>query len=147
MKKDGGIRPVAVGNVLRHLAAKVGCHADSGVVSYELSPIQHACSSNGGVEAAVHAVLKFISNKIDSHNPKVIVKLYMKNAFNSVQRDHVLQTILDHTPEIAKLAILAYSKSSSVIASGHSITSSSGVQQGDPIEPLLFVLAVVQIAK
>ena len=68
------------------------------------------------------------------------------NAFNSVRRDHVLQTCLDRTPEIAKLSFLAYNKPSSVIASGHSISSSTGVQQGDPIESLLFALAVDQIA-
>ena len=38
-KKDGGIRPVAVGNLFRRLAAKVSCHAVSSAVSYELSPI------------------------------------------------------------------------------------------------------------
>ena len=68
------------------------------------------------------------------------------NAFNSVRRDHVLQTCLDRTLEIAKLSFLAHSKPSSVIASGHSITSSTGVQQEDPIGPLLFALAVDQIA-
>ena len=68
------------------------------------------------------------------------------NAFNLVRRDHVLQTCLDRTPEITKLSFIAYSKSSLVIASGHSITSSTGVQQGDPIGPLLFALAVDQIA-
>ena len=67
-------------------------------------------------------------------------------AFNSVRRDHVSQTCLGRTLEIAKLSILAYSKPSSVIASGHSITSSTGVQQVDPIDPLLFELAVDQIA-
>ena len=63
-----------------------------------------------------------------------------------ILRDHVLQTSLDRTPEITKLSFLAYSKLSSVIASGHSITSSTGVQQGDPIGPLMFALAVDQIA-
>ena len=100
----------------------------------------------GGAEAAVHAVRTFITNNIDSNDHKVIVKLDMMNAFNSVRRDHVLQTCMDRTPEIAKLSFLAYSKPSSVIASVHSITSSTGVQQGDPIGPILFALAVDQIA-
>ena len=39
-KKDGGIRPVAVGNVFRSLAAKVGCYAVSCAMSHELLPIQ-----------------------------------------------------------------------------------------------------------
>ena len=68
------------------------------------------------------------------------------NAFNSVRRDHVLQTCMDRTLEIAKLSFLVYSKPSSVIASGHSITSSTGVQQGDQIGALLFTLALDQIA-
>ena len=145
-KKDGGIRPIAVGNVFRRLAAKVGCYAVSRAVSHELLPIQLGVSVKGGAEAAVHAVRTFITNNIDSSDHKVIVKLDMMNAFNSVRRDHVLQTCLDRTPEIAKLAFLAYSKPSSVIASGHSITSSTGIQQGDPIGPLLFALTVDQIA-
>ena len=41
---------------------------------------------------------------------------------------------------------IAYSKSSSVIASGHSKTLSSGVQRGRPIGPLLFALAVDMVA-
>ena len=142
MKKDGGIRPVAVGNVLRRLAAKAGCYTVSRVVSNELSPIQLGAPVKGGAEAAVYAVQKFITNKIDSDDHKIIVRLDMINAFNSVRRDHVLQTCQNRSPEIAKLFFLAYSKPSSVIASGHSITSSTGVQQGDPIGPLLFALAV-----
>ena len=145
-KKDGGIRPVSVGNVFRRLAAKVGCYAVSRAVSHELLPIQLGVSVKGGAEAAVSAVRTFITKNIDSNDHKIIVKLDLMNAFNSVRRDHVLQTCLDRTPEIAKLSFFAYNKPSSVIASGHSITSSTGVQQGDPIGPLLFALAVDQIA-
>ena len=115
-------------------------------MSHELLSINLGVSVKGGAEAAVHAVRTFITNNIDSSDHKVIVKLDMMNAFNSVRRDHVLQTCLDRTPEIAKLSFLAYCKPSSVIASGHSITSSTGVQQGDPIGPLLFALAVDQIS-
>ena len=47
-KKDGGIRPVAVGNVFRRLAATAGCFAVSRAVSYELSSIQLGISVNVG---------------------------------------------------------------------------------------------------
>ena len=144
--KDSGIRPVSVGNVIRRLAAKAGCYAVSRAVSHELLPIQRGVSVKGGAAAAVHAVRKFITNNVDSDDPKIIVKLDSMNAFNSVRRDHILQTCLDRTPEIANLFFIAYSKPSSVIASGHSMTSSTGVQQGDPISHLLFSLAVDQIA-
>ena len=145
-KKDGSIRPVAVGNVFRRLAAKVGCYAVSRAVSHELLPIQLGDSVKGGAEAAVHAVRTFITNNMESSEHKIIVKLDMMNAFNSVLRDHVLQSCLDRTSVIDKLSFLAYSKPSSVISSGHSMTSSIGVQHGDTIVPLLFALAVDQIA-
>ena len=144
-KKDGSVCPVAVGNVFRRLAAKVGCHVVSRAVPYNLSPIQLGVSVKGSAESAVHALRRFINTKIDSHDPKVTVKLDMKKAFNSVRRDNVLQTCFDHTPKIAKLAFLSCSKFSSVIESGHSMTSSSGDQQGYPISPLLFTLAVNKI--
>ena len=117
-KKDGGIRPEPIGKEIRRLAAKAGCYA----------------------------ARKFITNKFVSVDSKIIVKLDMMNAFNSVRHDHVLQTCLDRTPEIAELSFLAYGKPSSVIAAGHSITLSTGVQQGEPIDSLLFALAVDQIA-
>ena len=100
-KKNGGIRPVVVGNVFRRLAAKVGFNAVSRAVSHELLPIQLGVSVKGGVQAAVHAVRTFITNNIDSNDHKVIVELDLMNAFNSVRRDHVLQTCLYRTPEIA----------------------------------------------
>ena len=145
-KKDGGIRPVVVGNVFRRLAAKVGCYAVSCAVSRELLPIQLGVSAKGGAEAALHAVRTFITNNIESNDHKIVTKLDMINAFNSVRRDNVQQTCLDRTPEIAKLSFLADSKTSSVNASDHSITSSTGVKQGDPIGSLLFALSADQIA-
>ena len=83
LRKRGSIRQVAVGNVFRHLAAKVCFHAVSRAVSYELSTKQFGVSVKGGAEAAVHVVRKFISNKIDSDEPYVIVKQDMKNEFTT----------------------------------------------------------------
>ena len=71
-KKDGGIRPVAVGNVFRRLVAKAGCYAVSHAVSYELTPIQLGVSLKGEAEAAVHAVCIFITKKIDSDDHKIM---------------------------------------------------------------------------
>ena len=101
--------------MFHRLAAKVGCYAVSRPVLHELLPIQLGVSVKGRAEAAVHAVCTLITNNIDSSEHKIIVKLDMMNAFNSVRRDHVLQTCLYRTPMIARLSFLAYKKSSSVI--------------------------------
>ena len=53
--KDGGIRPIAVGNILRRLASKVANHFASHKVSNLLRPIQHGVSVKNACEAAVHS--------------------------------------------------------------------------------------------
>ena len=39
-KKDGGVRPIAVGNTLRRLAAKAGLSSEAVFLGEELSPVQ-----------------------------------------------------------------------------------------------------------
>ena len=68
-KKDVGIRLVADGNVFRRLAVESGCYAVSRAVSHEWLSIQLGVSVKGGVEAAFHAVRKFITNNIDNKRP------------------------------------------------------------------------------
>ena len=49
-------------------------------------------------------------------------------------------------PEIFRLASLAYGSPTPLMANGNLIWSDSGVQQGDPYGPLLFSLAIHDIA-
>ena len=54
-KKDGGIRPMAVGNILRRLASKVANHFASHKVSNLLRPVQLGVSVRNACKAAVHS--------------------------------------------------------------------------------------------
>ena len=54
-KKDGGIRPIAVGSSLRRLAVKVGSRPIVQALGEELRPVQLGVSTRGGCEAAAHA--------------------------------------------------------------------------------------------
>ena len=47
-KKNGGIRPIAVGNTLRRLATKVGAKSISASIGEALRPVQLGASSKGG---------------------------------------------------------------------------------------------------
>ena len=65
-KKDGDIRPIAIGYTLRRLAAKC---VDSHVITArgnELTPIQVGVGVSGGAEAAVHAVRRFVETLEDA---------------------------------------------------------------------------------
>ena len=72
-KKEGGIRPIAVGNILRRLASKVANHFASHKVSNLLRPVQLGASAKNACEAAVHSariITKLHSSK--TGHPKCI---------------------------------------------------------------------------
>ena len=140
-KKDGGIHPIAVGNILRRLASKVANPFASHKVSHFLRPVQLGVSVKNACEAAVH------SARILTKSPDYILeKLDIQSAFNSMRRDILLRKCLINCPEIFRLASLAHGSPTPPMANGNLIWSDSGVQQGDPLCPLLFSLAIHDIA-
>ena len=149
-KKDGGIRPIAVGNTLRRLVSKVASRPVIQALASQLAPIQLGVGVQGGCEAAAHAI-RSVTQRVSSPRPtgdgRILVKLDMKNAFNSIRRDHLLDVCHTRIPSLYPLAHLAYSTPSLLLASNELIESASGVQQGDPLGPLLFALAVDDIAR
>ena len=62
-KKDGGIRPIAVGCTLRLLVAKAACSAVRDRVTERLAPLQLGFGVKQGAEAAVHAARSLLHKK------------------------------------------------------------------------------------
>ena len=54
-KKDGAIRPIAVGNIFRRIASKIACRPAVMSLCSALSPIQLGIGIRGGCEAAANA--------------------------------------------------------------------------------------------
>jgi hypothetical protein len=83
-KKDGGVRPIAVGLSLRRLASKIANSKALDLCSSLLAPRQLGVGIKGGAKALAHAACRFLySMKVD----EVFVKLDFFNAFNSIRRD------------------------------------------------------------
>ena len=83
-KKDGGIRLIAVGDVLRRLVSKCLARTITREAMDILSPPQVGVGIHGGVEAAVHA-MRFIQESTHIHpSCKVTLLLDFSNAFNSI---------------------------------------------------------------
>ena len=78
-KKDGGVRPIAVGVTLRRLAAKVACNTATEDCLAYLKPRQLGVGVKGGAEALVHGARRYLDNLPVDH---VFVKLDFSNAFN-----------------------------------------------------------------
>ena len=136
------MRPVAVGCTLRRLAAKVASNKALEDMATMLSPHQLGYGVKGGAEAVVHSARLFLRNlKPD----QALLKLDFKNAFNSVHRDKMLSSVLDLAPDIFQFVYSAYSITSVLFWGDKSLQSSEGLQQGDPLGPLLFCLSLHQL--
>ena len=133
-KKDGGVRPIAVGNSLRRLAAKVASAKVVCEMSDLLAPRQLGFGVKGGAEAAIHAARLYLAN-LDSS--AAVVKLDFKNAFNSIRRDRMLLAVSDLCPSLFRFVHSAYA-SSSLFWGVELICSAEGIQQGDPLGPSSF---------
>ncbi|XP_048479848.1 uncharacterized protein LOC125489131 [Plutella xylostella] len=137
-KKDGGIRPIAVGSTLRRIASKVCCRQILPKLSTYLQPLQLGFGSKGGCEAAVHALRTYIEHD----GGEVVLKVDIKNAFNSIDRGTFLTEIKELTPEIYPYLWQCYSSPSNLIYNSNLIHSEVGCQQGDPLGPAIFSLAI-----
>ena len=141
-KRDGGIRPIAVGMVWRRLVAKCAAAYATTKTAHELEPRQVGVGVRGGAEAAVHATRRFLSNMPLDH---VIAKFDFSNAFNTLRRDCMLEAVKQACPEDYNFCRLSYENRSYLFYEDHIISSEVGPQQGDPIGPLLFGLTIQPI--
>ena len=141
-KKDGGLRPIAIGSVWRRLAAKCASSFAGAKLQDYLKPRQVGVGVKGGAEAAIHATRLFLRHAGDG---RYIMKLDFSNAFNSVHRDAVLAAVRSLAPEILNFCLLAYEAPSILSFKGRCVSSEEGVQQGDPLGPLLFSLVLQPI--
>src|SRR6267154_3688522 len=138
-KKEGGLRPIAVGLTLRRLVAKVAAKLTTQRCSASLAPLQLGVGISGGAEALVHAARRYLDSK---SSDRAFVKLDFTNAFNSLRRDAMLEAVVSNCPDLLPLASSAYGSPSHLWLGDRLLASEEGVQQGDPLGPLLFCLTI-----
>ena len=140
-KKDDGIRPVAVGEVWRRLTAKSLCSAYKEQSSSFFFPHQIGVGQTLGTEVGLETARQWCSRNKDNPN-SVMVKIDFSNAFNCVERQAFLEQCRHHFPGLSQWAEWCYSRPSQLYFGPEVIPSERGVQQGDPLGPLLFSLAL-----
>ena len=140
-KKGGGTRPIAAGETLRRLVAKCIASRSIPVAMKTLEPLQVGVGSSLGTERVARlAQLWHMQNH--HRSDKVLVKFDIRNAFNSVSRAQVLARVRVSLPELLPWLKATYVPESLLKYGPYSISSCDGVQQGDPLGPLLFALAI-----
>ncbi|XP_063534955.1 uncharacterized protein LOC134744937 [Cydia strobilella] len=137
-KKDGGIRPIAVGSTFRRLTSKISVRHVLSKLQKQFEPVQLGFGTKGGCEAAVHALRTCLIND----QCEVLLKIDVKNAFNSLNRDALLAEVNNHAPELYNYLLNCYANPSKLLYKNHEISSEVGCQQGDPLGPAIFSLAI-----
>ena len=104
-KLDGGVRPIAIGNVLRRLVAKCAGSSVKSNMGALLSPLQLGYGTPRGAEIVVHSACHYLSNLTNDH---LMFKLDFMNAFNSIRRDRMLERVSEFAPGIFPLVFSTY---------------------------------------
>ena len=124
---------------LRRLAAKIlGFHVVQSVIS-GLTTLQLGYGVSSGCEAAARAARQYLESMPSNH---VLLKVDFSNAFNSVRRDKILEAVKSSIPELFLFVSSAYTVPSYLMCGDSIILPEEGVQQGDPLGPLLFCLTL-----
>ena len=110
----------------------------------ELRPVQLGVSTSGGCEAAARAARRYAR---DCRHRRVLLKIDMRNAFNSLRRDSFLSVARVRTPGLYSLLWQAYSSPTRLFFGEERFASETGIQQGEPIGPALFALLVDEAAR
>jgi len=155
-KKCGGVRPIACGETLRRLAAKVAMAAVKGRVADLLSVQgrQVGVGVPSGLDGMVAAfrrvgeLMRADAARVQRSTPYVargVLKLDLANAFNTASRGDLLAAVREHVPELFGYAVAAYGAESPLRFGDAVLSSAAGVQQGDPLGPLFFSLVLLEV--
>ena len=142
IKKTGGHRPVAVGDVLRRLTSKGIAYEVSGRAAQQLRPLRFGVGVRGGCEAVVHATRATLASETITPEQKWTLQVDLENGFNQSGREEMFKEVRQHLPDLGPWVESCYGQSSILNFGDGSVISTTRVHQGDPLGTLLFSLTL-----
>ena len=147
-KKDGGVMPIAVGEILRRLVGKA--ILSTGVAKEEvsfLSPDQVGVGVARAVETVGIGFATLLEHFGPHSNSWAMAQIDVCSAYQEVSRLCVLQGAQRETPSLYNFLRLAYTRTAPLYASGRTLYSESGVHQGCPLGPVAFSVAIQDLIR
>ncbi|KAL5460196.1 hypothetical protein EMCRGX_G033624 [Ephydatia muelleri] len=135
------VRPIAVGETLRRLTGKCICAILRDKISSFFQPSQFGVACKAGAEKIVHSLRRCIEENWLSGD-FVVFKVDMSNAFKMVSRQAVMDQCATYFLELLPWVSWCCGSHTSLWHPMGQISSQTGVQQGDPLGPMLFALVL-----
>jgi len=143
LKKDLTIRPIAVGEVLRRIVSKIALAAVLDKAVDKLKSSQVGIGVPNAIESILLGLNAIFSSDIEGYATKKGALLVdFSNAFNRVNRQAFFEDVAQDFPEILAWVQYTYGCAAYLFVGEDWISSTTGVQQGDPLGPLLFCVVL-----
>ena len=141
-KANGGIRPIAIGEILRRLIGKT--ILQNPLCKSQLSKLQ-PLQAGLGTPHACEMIAMGVQNMIQllpTEGDWAVLQLDLSNAFNSVSRTAVLEGAKALAPNTYNWLRFCYARPVPLYCGDKVLASETGVHQGDPLGPAGFALAI-----
>ena len=141
LDKNPGVRPIRVGEVSRRIVGRAIMRIARQDLHYAAGSSQLCAGQIGGCEAAVHAIKQiFSSPSVDG-----VLLVDATNAFYELNHQVTLCDVEAACPVLASILINTYCQDAFLFTEGHTIFSSEGTTQGDPLAMVMYAIGTLPL--
>ena len=143
-KKDGGVRPIAVGDTLRRVVGKLLLSTSQAREEIKsLQPRQVGVGTPFAAELVGMAMQRIADSR--PNGSWVALQVDVSNAFNCISRPAMLRQCAKKAPSLYNWLAWCYNQPCELLCDGRTVaTSRIGVHQGDAMGPVGFALGLDQ---